>query len=272
MLRQREKDLLYFLARDYYSGSGEIVDAGSCLGSSTRAFAQGLEESRVATKASRVHAFDRFVAEDPFLEQFVGHRGSFRDAFVRHLGDLLPNVTSWQGDFRWQSWDRGGIEILFVDVASSHELNRHLLLEFFPALIPGVSLVIHQDYHLPLLPFIHVTMEALCDHFEIVDGKVDDSIVFRLRSKIPSKKLSQVSDYVFTKEEQLQLMDRAIARLAPEQRAHVKLARAYLCYLLYGEHRLREELQLLDQEYPGEVDEHWGLYRHQMVPQAAGLA
>jgi hypothetical protein len=66
-------------------------------------------------------------------------------------------------------------------------------------------------------------------------------------------------------------MDRAIERLRPENRPHVKLARAYLCFLLYGKDRLLEELRLLDAQYPGEVDEHWDLYRHQMVPQAAGL-
>ena len=46
MLSAQELELLYTLARDQYTGQGEIIDGGAFLGGSTLALATGLRGER----------------------------------------------------------------------------------------------------------------------------------------------------------------------------------------------------------------------------------
>src|SRR3712207_3988236 len=62
MLRRGEASLRHHLARDWYGGSGEIIDAGAFLGASSYALGRGLEQNpRVADKAGRIHAYGLFA-------------------------------------------------------------------------------------------------------------------------------------------------------------------------------------------------------------------
>src|SRR5437763_14459691 len=71
MLSAQELELLYTLARDRYSGRGEIVDGGAFLGGSTLALACGLRDNaRVANKSRRIHSYDLFVS-DSYVSQFI---------------------------------------------------------------------------------------------------------------------------------------------------------------------------------------------------------
>ena len=92
------------------------------------------------------------------------------------------------GDILNHSWTGGPVELLFVDIAKSHLSWDHVAQQFFPALIPGRSLVILQDYlYEQTGPWHHVVMEKLADHFEIVADTHLNSVVFQCTSELPRK-------------------------------------------------------------------------------------
>lgn len=168
MLSAQELELLYTLARDQYTGQGEIIDGGAFLGGSTLALATGLRDNpSVADRAGRVHSYDMFVA-DHFVRQFVDgvpEGASTRPVYDRTIADVASLVTVHEGDIATFPWPEARpIEILFIDVAKSWETNDFLNAQFFPRLIPGVSTVIQQDFHWPHTPWISITMELLADH------------------------------------------------------------------------------------------------------------
>jgi hypothetical protein len=169
MLSTEELALLYTLARDTYTGRGEIVDGGAFLGGSTLALGCGLRDNRrVADKAGRIYSYDMFVPE----QYSAHHLASFppgttnRQCYDATIAPIASYVRTFEGDIKTFPWDPARpIEILFIDVAKSWDINDFLLHQFFPRLIPGVSHVIQQDYHWPHVPWLSVTMELLSDYF-----------------------------------------------------------------------------------------------------------
>ncbi len=168
MLSAQELELLYTLARDQYTGQGEIIDGGAFLGGSPPALAAGPRgKPPGAKRAGRGPPHDMFVA-DHFVRQFVDgvpEGTSTRPVYDRTIADVASLVTVHEGDIATFPWPEARpIEILFIDVAKSWETNDFLNAQFFPRLIPGVSTVIQQDFHWPHTPWISITMELLADH------------------------------------------------------------------------------------------------------------
>jgi len=168
MLSAQELELLYTLARDHYTGRGEIIDGGAFLGGSTLALACGLRDNPgTFNKQGRIHSYDMFVS-DSYVAQFVSgypEGTSTRPYYDSVIADVASYVSVHEGDIVTSSWpiDRP-IEILFIDVAKSWEINDFLLQQFFPRLIPGVSTIIQQDYHWKNSVWISIAMELLADH------------------------------------------------------------------------------------------------------------
>lgn len=168
MLSAQELELLYTLARDGYTGRGEIIDGGAFLGGSTLALACGLRDNAgLSHKNGRIHSYDRFVA-DGYVPQFIDgypEGTSTRPYYDSVIAPVASHVSVHEGNITMLPWPANReIEILFIDVAKSWEINDFLLQHFFPRLIPGVSTVIQQDYHWPHTPWISITMELLGDH------------------------------------------------------------------------------------------------------------
>jgi hypothetical protein len=167
MLSAQELELLYTLARDRYTGRGEIVDGGAFLGGSTLALGSGLRDNPGAfSKQGRIHSYDLFVS-DVFVTRFIEgypEGTSTRPYYDSVIADVVSHVTVHEGNITTMPWpsDRS-IEIFFIDVAKSWDINDFLLHQFFPRLMPG-STVIQQDYHWPHTPWISITMELLADH------------------------------------------------------------------------------------------------------------
>ena len=229
--------MLYRLARNDFQGHGAIVDAGSFLGRSAYCLAQGLRANpRVAVGRDRVHCFDNFLVNDDFTLEFLRNRlhlavaigDSTRTVFESEVRTVRDQLEVHAGDFHVATWPDRPVEILLVDIAKTIALGGRVVEIFFPRLIPGRSLVVQQDYHHPWLPHIHVVMEYLADYFELVVPRLDDSAVFRSRDTIPAAMLKRAMAYDFTPVEELQLMDRAVARLPPTGRTLVELARIVL--------------------------------------------
>jgi hypothetical protein len=229
MLSSAEKRLLYFLARDYHSGQGAIVDAGCFLGGSTVALAQGLVDGG-DRKQAVVHAFDLFQA-DPFMVENYLPRGEYRS-----------------GDLRQVSWTDGPIEIFFIDIAKSWETNDHLVTEFFPHLIPGRSIVVQQDYVHEWCPWLHVAMERLAEYFRPLGFVEHNTMVYRLERPIP-RELTAVPVSTYPREEKIRLMHRSVNRFHGLERGFVECAEAVLlCELGEADKALRN-LRILENRF-----------------------
>jgi hypothetical protein len=77
-----------------------------------------------------------------------------------------------------QSWDEAPIEILIVDAGKNTMLCDSIAKTFFRSLIPGKSLVVHQDYMHHKQPWLAVQMELMSEYFEPVAYCAPDTVVF----------------------------------------------------------------------------------------------
>lgn len=224
MLTDEERGLLTSLVRRTWRGDGAIIDAGSFLGSSLIAEAEGLEpllrerapaldafpEGRVLhgferghhpapsnPAAPRRHTYGAIEIElgESFVPELEANLGPHRDLVHLHIGDLTA-----------MSWGGSPIEIAFVDVCKTPELNAHVSREFYPALIPGGSTLIHQDFFFDQLPWIRVTMGQLADHVTW-EGQVGSSSVYRVHRQVPASLVERDPFLDGTLEECLALHD-----------------------------------------------------------------
>ncbi|QEN88737.1 hypothetical protein FZC33_21610 [Labrys sp. KNU-23] len=257
MLSKMEGAFLFYLCRDVYLGAGEIIDAGAFLGASAFCMAKGLERNdRITHKSGRLHSYDLFrvwqeegESVEYMSDQLKKHFGisvaddeSTFHVFFRNLGEYSRHIRIYPGDITQTKWSGRPIEILFNDVSKTLPIWRHVLRQFFPSLMPGISLVIQQDYHHPLLPWIHVVQEYLSPFFEVAESHVQDSAVFRLVERIPDRVLERISNYDFTLKDEIGMLDTAIKRLGDDS-GHVALAKAVL---LGRSRRYDEAKEILD--------------------------
>jgi len=221
MLWTQEKRMLYFLAAREYTGEGAIADMGSFLGGSTVCLAAGLEGR--SFEPPLIHAYDLFQvgtgASQRYFPEGTPPETSTLDDFKRNLGEHIKWVKIQEGDLLSFSWEDGPLEILFVDIAKSYKAFDHILLNYFPALIPGESLVILQDYLSPQTgPWHHIVMERLSSYFRYIVDCGSASVVFRLERAIPRRALlaSQWTEIPYP--EKLDLMESAITKLDSEEK------------------------------------------------------
>ena len=247
MLWNQERRMLYHLAAYDFAGEGVIADMGTYLGASAMCFATGLRAG--SFEGPVLHTYDIFKIGDfgAELREFPGEPpadGRTRAVFERNLAGYLDLVVVHEGDILEESWGDQPIELMFVDIAKSHKVLDHLLLAFFPALIPARSLVILQDYLWGTAgPWHHIVMEKLSDYFTyVVDTRVN-SAIFLLEREIPFEALEQCQYMSIPRDEKFELMDRAIDKLdTPKKQQY-----------------LRENRELL---VDGR-DESWGMHYHE---------
>jgi hypothetical protein len=250
MLTEAERALLYSLGRELDEGQC-IVDAGCFLGGSTTALALGASERRSAPRRV-VHSYDLFLVDwsaRTVYPDLIGDREEGADllpVFEEVVGnDLLAYVEVHPGDLLTHTWGGDPIGVLFVDVAKSWTLCDHVSHQFFPALVPGRSVVVQQDYVHEWLPWIHITMQLLegfVERVTVVPGA--PSVVFRCTRKISSADLPPVlRDLPADRLEDL--FDRAVTPYAGEDRAILECARAVLLGDLHGSERALAHLDEL---------------------------
>jgi len=237
MLGDNESRLFYHLTEQVFAGRGTIIDAGSFLGKSAYFLAKGLRQNPVyKTDAHRIQCFDNFLVNEPNTVQFIKANldltvavgDSTRAIFDRQVAPVRDALDVFEGDFHTIDWPSQPIEILMVDIAKAESLGRRVAELFYTKLIPNVSVVIHQDYHHPWLPHVHVVMEYLADCFDLVIPEADDSAVFFYKKQAPPEMIARAIAYDFTAEEKLELMNRAIERLPRDHRHFVELARVIM--------------------------------------------
>lgn len=264
-----ESRLLYVLGRDLFRGHGCIADCGAFLGRSAGLLAQGvLDNPRVELHPGKavVHSYDWFRVCDDHDAQFIRATAgidlrigdSSRAVFDRNTADWAMLIEVHSGDFLGARRPAGEIEILFLDVCKTPELNGRVLTEMFPGLAPGTSVVVQQDYHHAHHPTIHTSLEFLSEYLEPLATRIDDSYVFRLRRPIPPAQLAAAAAVQkLPAAQQLALMDAAIARLPADERHFVQLARCVLVHELQGHAAGAAAIASLPQQIPPADQPKW---------------
>ena len=222
MLGPEERGMLYWATREDFTGQGQVVDAGAFLGASAYALARGIADRGDGKTPGPiwVHSYDYFSVVDDYVGAFIANQirpvesgDSYLDLFRQQLGTLADRVRPYAGDMRTHDWEGSPIEILFIDIAKTKELNSHILRQFFPRLIPGRSIVIQQDFYHAWHPYIHVTMQVLKKYFEIIDPDCPyQSRVYRSVGAIPADELERAARYDYDPEQCYRLL----AELAAE--------------------------------------------------------
>jgi hypothetical protein len=278
MLSVEEREYLYLAAKERFSGKGSIVDAGALFGASAFSLAAGLADNPNADPSSRpLHSYDWFLHDRHsalLLDRSLGLQQSegedFFDVYLRHVAPVGRWLTVHRGDFANARRPTQPIEILFVDVCKSQLLNSHLIKEFFPALVEGRSLLVHQDYHHPHLPHIHITMEYLADSFSVENQCIGaGSIVYRCLRRPTKSGIEKCVAYSFASNEKLDLMQRAIERLSPENRAYIALANVILILTVSGRAAAETELANVMNVYSSRRLHLWDPYVEQVIARIA---
>jgi hypothetical protein len=211
MLSFEERAYLQQYAKHEYTGSGEIVDLGCWLGSSTIPLAIGLaSNSKVEAKEERIHAYDIFIWRSSYMDQhFLGTEGkykegdSFVEEFVERIHPWNHLIQVYPGDLNRIGWDQRPIEFLFIDAMKSWDLANSIHKNFFPSLIPGLSLVVHQDFAHFYCVWIHLIMHRLRDYLVPLEEHpfLYSSKVFRYVKAIPEALLQPYSLVSFSEAE-----------------------------------------------------------------------
>ena len=194
-----EGAMLYYIARDWVSGRHPLLELGSFLGGSASLTGAGLMANPDWDGTTRLHCFDIFEAKFGDMAEFIRTRidpdfregEDFQHLFEAQTAEVAPAIEIHKGDFAEARWDGGAVDLVFVDIAKTAELNRVVLERFLPALRPGPGLMVNQDFHNADNPWIHCSLGHLIDHFELVEPRADDSILLRLRDPIPAQALAE---------------------------------------------------------------------------------
>ena len=250
LLGLEERKLLYELACRSYTGEGAVVDLGSFCGASACCLAAGLRGNPRAA-GRHVDSFDCFIASEQYLVDFIRDQfgetlklgESFAPIFRRATAEFADLIKVHPGDLLEQTWPSGvPIEILFVDIAKTLALSGKVLTEFFLHLIPGLSIVIHQDFYHPTAFYLPVVMDYLMDHFTIIETGRDWSVAFRLEKAIPWMKLKLASLYKFSFTQQQAAIRRMMLRVGMPGSDYLRLSECAAIGTSFGDQRFRTAL------------------------------
>lgn len=239
MLTPRERRLYVWLAAHWSRGAGAVVDLGCFVGGSTACLAQGLT---LAGRDGLVHAYDRFTANESAKEKFLyaqgvpRFEGSDTLALARQL--LAPwegRIKLHRGDILEQRWTGEPVELLVVDIAKSTTIADHVAAQFFGAMIPGRSVLVHQDYFHNVQPWLPAQMEMLKDHFTPLAHIAPHSMCFLCTAVPEAEALESARTDALDSATMLRHLesvrvrhalpaaDRAIGRMMDNVRAHPEL-------------------------------------------------
>lgn len=183
-----ECKMLYGLAQKVWTGQGDIVEIGSLYGKSTVCLARGMRDNEAQTKPGRLHAFDKWLADDEnayMLGQLpAGFRGSFRDIFDANTEEFKESIVPHEGDVADVEWCGRPIEILFVDCSVSKEFHETIFKKFYPYLLDG-SILIHQDFFLYRSYYLPLMMGKLAPYVTEL-GNMDTSMMYQMNGAIPA--------------------------------------------------------------------------------------
>lgn len=181
MLSLAESQLYHWCGRQA-QGIGATVDLGAFAGGSAARLLSGLMHSG---QPFHVHAFDRFTAgprpQVNFLADQLEPSGKVVDILALAQKNLAPwqdHVTFHPGDIGDMTWTGQPVEILAYDAGKDAATSDHIAIQFFPALVPGRSLILHQDFLRPDQPWLAAQAIRLAAHMKPLARVDKDCVVF----------------------------------------------------------------------------------------------
>jgi len=198
MASDMEKSFLYSLAKNYFVGEGNIIDAGIFLGGSSNALAMGLKDNgrwRSPAKfvGKPIHSYDIGIwvrsmdkyLRRPRVKRAIGKaRPKVGQSFVPIMKNLLADnlelIDLRIGDIVDLAVGDGPIEIAFYDCLKTPEREWAAFSAFTPHYIPGRTIIIHQDWFFEGAPDHKIRQMHYEEHFDFL-CQVKDSAVFRYR-------------------------------------------------------------------------------------------
>jgi hypothetical protein len=216
MLTHEERRMLAWIAEVFPDGRGAICDLGAFLGGSTVHLAYGAARS---PHGPRIHAYDQFTIAEAHKQTWLYDWGYPKldgvdmfplfEQFTRPYSD---RIVPHGGLIETHSWTGGPIEILFVDICKGWDTQSHVMREFYPALIPGGSLVIHQDFQFWMHPWVVATTEALHPKLSLISWTEENSAIFACTAPISRQDVEALMPPQLSPEQIIGLIERASAR------------------------------------------------------------
>lgn len=231
MLCEDEQRLLYWLGADWAAGIGAVCDLGCFAGGSTARMASGLAAQDLSAP---VHAFDFFTVAPDHKQKFL-----YANGVPRFWGsNLLPTarrllkpwrdrITFHKIDVETATWPDDPIEILFIDVMKTPATADAILANFFPALIPGRSVIVHQDYQHWRQPWIAAQMARLGAVMRPVAWAESGTVVFAVDALPDPGMLAAARVGEMADDEMTDLLKQALGQAGTKSARH-QMARAIL--------------------------------------------
>jgi hypothetical protein len=160
----------------------------------------------------------------------------------------VPHVVH-EGDITELGWSGGPIDVLFLDVLKSWEINDAVLRDFFPSLVPGRSVIVHQDYGWGEHPWVPITVELMRDSLVLVDWMEWGSHVFFLEGEVPAE-LTERGIGGLDLDERFELIDDAVARSEGWVRGMLEVDRTALVVERDGAEAALVELTAIAERHP----------------------
>ena len=164
-----EEGLLYHWLGRRAGGVGAVVDLGAYAGGSAARLLSGLA---LSGRDFHVHSYDRFRSSRVFWARYLpgeplpeADDADLLPVVRRHLSPWEGHVTLHVGDIGQMRWTGGAVNILSVDAAKGSAMADHIAAEFFPALVPGRSILVQQDYLMAVQPWLSAQMVGMRDQF-----------------------------------------------------------------------------------------------------------
>lgn len=193
MLTPEEGQLYHWLGRRA-RGEGATVDLGAYAGGSAARLLSGLA---LSGRGFHVHSYDRFRSSRSFWARYLPDEplpesddADLLPVVRRHLAPWERQVTLHVGDIGEMRWTGGPVEILAVDAAKGSAMADHIAAEFFPALIPGRSILVQQDYLMAVQPWLCAQMARLRDCFLPLAHVPKVGLVFLCQAPVTAEALA----------------------------------------------------------------------------------
>ncbi len=227
MLSREESKLYHWLGKSA-EGCGAVIDLGAFAGGSAARLLSGLERG---TSTAQLFAYDRFTAGPKERAKFLYPAGmeetDDKDILPQATAFLQPwqdRVTMVRGDIGELVWDKSPVEIIAMDAGKSPTLTDRAADQFFRCLIPGKSVVIHQDFLHKTQPWLIAQMLALTDYFTPTVYVPRDCVVFLCKKKITLKALAAARTTDMTDDQFVAALEAAAEHFAPMLPAELILA------------------------------------------------
>ncbi len=248
MLSSQEQNLLYLIAKEYFTGEGAIFDGGCCNGGCVQSFAKGLHDTNAPVK-NTIYAYEWGQVTSKYLQDFFkknhGIDYNIGDSFIELTKGNLENCIGSQyikflpGDILEQEYPEK-IEIFFLDVCKAPDVN-HAMIQLLERCIPEKTLIIQQDYKWYGTPWLNISMGYLKDYLYTFECNIPNTQVFLLKKAIPKEILQKETWKETSLEEKLRYFNCFQNFIAMKYRLALESNKT----LLYKHHGLADEAKTL---------------------------